>query len=200
MIDTVIFDLSEVYLKGMYGIGHALQSSLKRSHHNIHRVLFFSKHTENYFHGKISEDAFWTNVIKENNWGASVDNLKKAVRDNFTEIPGTRNIIEKLHEKGLKLGLLSVHGKEWIDYCERTFDYHKLFDKTMYSYQVGVSKPNARAYQLILKELDSKPEISLFVDDSRTNITAAKRLGMSAIRFRNSQQLREDLKGYCIEV
>jgi putative hydrolase of the HAD superfamily len=184
----------------MYGIGHALQSYLKRSHHNIHRVLFFSKHTENYFHGKISEDAFWANVIKENKWGASVDDLKKAVRDNFTEIPGTRNIIEELGEQDYKLGLLSVHGREWIDYCESRFDYHKLFDKVMYSYQVGVSKPDARAYQLILKELNSKPEISLFVDDSKTNTTAAKRVGMNAIRFRNSQQLRQDLKSYDIEV
>jgi epoxide hydrolase-like predicted phosphatase len=196
----MVFDLSEVYLKGMYGIGRTLQSHLKRSHHNIHMALFFSKHTKNYFHGKISEDTFWANIIKENRWDASVDYLKSVVRANFEEIPGTRDIIEKLGEKGYKLGLLSVNGREWIEYCESRFDYHKLFDKVMYSYQVGVSKPDARAYQLILKELDSKPGSCLFVDDSKTNITAAKRLGMNAIRFKNSQQLRGDLRNCGIEV
>jgi hypothetical protein len=111
----------------MYGIGNILQSSLKRTHHNIHRALFFSRHTESYFNGKISEDVFWTNVIKENKWNASSDYLKAVVRDNFKEIPGTRDIIEKLGEKGYKLGLLSVHGKEWIDYCDRRFGYHGNF-------------------------------------------------------------------------
>jgi len=200
MIDTIIFDLSEVYLNGILGIENRLVPILGiKNPKEIHLRLEGDKFWD-YMHGKISENEYWTKTLEENKWPLTLDTLKELARKNFQEIPGTRGIIESLKNQGYKLGLLSVHGQEWIDYCEEKFDYHKLFDEISYSFQEGVSKPNKKAYEIILRKLKADPKKTIFTDDSRKNIEAARNLGINAIRFENPKQLIEELKkfGVCI--
>jgi HAD superfamily hydrolase (TIGR01509 family) len=87
-----------------------------------------------------------------------------------------------------------VHGKEWIDYCEKKFDYHKLFCSVTYSFEVGVSKPDPQAFNLILEKLHVTPTECLFIDDSLRNVEAAAKLGINAIQFENSKQLKSELQ------
>lgn len=192
-ITTIIFDLSEVYLTGLYKTEHHLAKLW-----NIEQKEIYEKNKESglfeFFNGKISEDEFWRRVIKNNNWPISLKEIKELVRKNFNEIEGTREIIERLKKKGYKLGLLSVHSKEWVEHCERKFDYHKLFHSISYSFEVAVCKPDKEAYNHILKKLKAKPEECLFIDDQLKNIKAARDLGISAILFKNPEQLKKDLK------
>src|SRR3989338_7059627 len=168
MITTIIFDLSNVYLEGILG-----------SH-----IYFEKKKKEN--NGGL--------LIKKNSWDISVDQLKNAARKNFTEIKGTREIIEKLKKKGYILILLSNNGKEWAEYCERKYSYHKLFKHVVYSYKVGFSKPNKEIFLLVLKKLQVKPQECLFIDDYKNNILAAESLGMKAIQIISSTDLKKKLR------
>jgi len=193
MITTIIFDLAEVYLKGFKGIEHYLEPILKMKPKEIYQKISGEEFIE-FMHGEITEDGFWEKIIKRNGWDLDKKHFKKAIRDNFEEIEGTRDIIEELKKKGFKLGLLSVHSKEWIDYCEDKFDYHKLFDSVLYSFEVAVSKPDKKSYLLILEKLDAKPKECLFIDDRKGNIIGAKELGMETIHFKDSGQLKKELE------
>ena len=124
----------------------------------------------------------------------SCGSIKKAIRNNFAEIKWTREIIEELKNKGYKMGLLSVHAKEWVEYLEKKFDYHKLFHSTMYSFDIGILKPDKRSYLLIMEKLKSKPEECLFIDDSEKNIIAAEELGINVVHFKNPEQLKKELE------
>ena len=197
MITTIIFDLAEVYLKGIKGIEYYLEPILNKKAKDIYLSLKGKKFID-LMHGKITEEEYWSKVIKENNWKINISSLKKAIRNNFNEIEGTRDIIEKLKEKGFKLGLLSVHSKEWIDYCEKKFNFHKLFHSILYSFEIEICKPDERAYKFILKRLKVKPEECLFVDDSPKNIEVAKKLRINTILFKNSNQLKEELSHFLI--
>lgn len=181
-VTTIVFDLAEVLLKGLIGVEQYLEPVLGIKAEEIENKLY-GKELAALFHGEITEEEYWLKIIKKNKWAVDVETLKKAVRDNFQEIPGTREIIRKLKEKGYKLGLLSVHTKEWIDHCVTKFDHNKLFHSTVYSFEVHVSKPDKRAYEIILQKLGSKPEECIFVDDSLKNILAAKELGMGTIQY-----------------
>jgi HAD superfamily hydrolase (TIGR01509 family) len=190
MINTIIFDLSEVYLHGLLGTEERLSKRLGVTVTNPQLLI---PETQDMFNGLITEEAYWTALIKKYAWPITVEELKTMVRENFQEIEGTRAIIEKLKENGYTLGLLSVHTKEWIEHCESEFDYHKLFHSRMYSFEVGVCKPEKRSFELILEELKVKPEDCLFIDDSLTNVTAAKELGITVIQFLSPEQLKADL-------
>ncbi len=192
MISTIIFDLSEVLLSGMYGseakIGQLIGKPVSPDY------LYIQKETWDFFHGKITEDTYWQLIIERSGWELSIPTLKELVRSQMNEIAGTRKIIEKLRAKGYKLGLLSVHAKEWIAHLETKYDYHKHFHQVMYSYQVGVSKPDPQAFKLILESLQVKPTETLFVDDSEENLETAKSLGMHTIHFKNAKELKKELQ------
>lgn len=194
-ISTIIFDLSDVLIKGLEGS----ENLLKKHYKNIHINHFFIKPISDFFSAKISEEEYFKAFNEYNKLNISINILKKAVRDNFTEIEGTREIIKKLKTKNYKLGLLSIHTKEWIEYCERKYKYHHLFNTISYSYH-GVSKPNKESFELVLKQLEAQPNETLFIDDNEKNISAANNLGLNTIKFVNPKQLRGELREYGIQV
>ena len=191
-ITTIIFDLAEVYLKGLLGIGEVLEPILKMDKDKIQSSFRGNELTE-FFHGNFSEEKYLSFVIKKNKWNLDVIALKKVIRDNFIEIDGTREIIESLRKNGYKLGLLSVHSREWVDYCNQKFDFHKLFHSIVYSFEFGISKPDERSYKLILKKLKVCPNECLFIDDQEKNLIPAKKLGINVILFKTPHQLKNDI-------
>ncbi|OGE27660.1 hypothetical protein A3B42_02420 [Candidatus Daviesbacteria bacterium RIFCSPLOWO2_01_FULL_38_10] len=191
MITTIIFDLSNVYLEGILGSHIYFEKKLGTL---VSDEYFYNEGFDKFMLGQLKEDEYWRSVIKKNSWDISVDQLKNAARKNFTEIKGTREIIEKLKKKGYILILLSNNGKEWAEYCERKYSYHKLFKHVVYSYKVGFSKPNKEIFLLVLKKLQVKPQECLFIDDYKNNILAAESLGMKAIQFISSTDLKKKLR------
>lgn len=197
MITTIIFDLSNVYLEGIIGSHKYFEKKLSTP---MSDEYFYNEDFEKFMLGQLTEDEYWRSVIKKNSWDISVDHLKSAARKNFTEIKGTRKIIEDLRQKGYKLGLLSNHAREWVEYCETTYKYHHLFHKVVYSYEIGVSKPNKDIFLNILKKLKVKPEACLFIDDYIKNIETAKELGIQAIQFTSAAKLKKDLMRFKIRL
>jgi epoxide hydrolase-like predicted phosphatase len=63
-----------------------------------------------------------------------------------------------------------------------------MFDETVFSAEVGMAKPDARIYQLILNRLGVEPQEAVFVDDFIENVEGARHLGLHAIHFKNSPQ------------
>lgn len=197
MITTIIFDLSEVYLHGFLGFDQLLN---KRYGTKITQKDLFIQELELLFCGKISEEDYWKTLISKFSLSASAADLEKIVRGNFTEIRGVRKIIEDLKSNNYKLGLLSIHAKEWILYCETRFQYHKLFDHAVYSFDTKYSKPDIRSYKLIMDKFKAKSNECLFIDDSDKNLISAKKIGMATIKFKTARQLRKELRSIKINI
>jgi len=199
MIKTIIFDLAEVYLKGFYGVDEYLKDLLNLKS-NVIKNKLQGPEFRLLMEGKITEDEFWLKVIQRNNWNISIDKFKKAIRNNFDEIEGTRDIIEKLKNNGYKLGLLSDHSREWIAHCNNKFDYHKLFHSTQYSFEVACCKTDKKSFELLLEKLGEKAENCLFIDDNENNIAVAKSIGLNTIQFKNPEQLKKELSSLSINI
>ena len=191
MITTIIFDLSEVYLKGIFGSHTNLEKKLGFS---VADEYFYNEEFNQFMLGQLTEDDYWRSIIRKNSWDISIEALKQIARKNFIEIKGTRKIIEKLKEMEYTLVLLSNHGKEWIEYCEKKYSYHKLFQHIFYSYQLKLSKPNKKIFITLLNTLHLKPQECIFIDDHAKNILAAKKLGLKTILFTSPENLKKELK------
>src|ERR1019366_3710943 len=96
-------------------------------------------------------------------------------------------------QHGLLTAILSNMGDSVLANIEREFDYLSSFDVRVWSYQHNMAKPDPAIYRHLLKELGTRPEETLFIDDKLENIEAARALGMQAIQFTNIDRLREDL-------
>jgi epoxide hydrolase-like predicted phosphatase len=92
-----------------------------------------------------------------------------------------------------KIGMLSNAGGNWL---KELFDEEdiKLFDAVVLSAEIGVSKPDPRAFQIATDRLGVKFEESIFVDDLQHYVEAARALGMKAIHYKNYQQTIDDIE------
>jgi FMN phosphatase YigB (HAD superfamily) len=68
-----------------------------------------------------------------------------------------------------------------------------LFDVQVFSYQLGVLKPDPRAYRAVLAELELPAANAVFVDDALPNVLAAREVGLHALHFTGVAPLATDL-------
>jgi glucose-1-phosphatase len=58
-----------------------------------------------------------------------------------------------------------------------------LCEKAYYSYRLQMRKPDAEIFHYVLDDSSLKPEETLFVDDSKVNIDAARQLGIESFHL-----------------
>lgn len=147
-----------------------------------------------FFEGRITEEEFWEKKIALLKLGTSVEGLKAAVRKAIAvELPGVLGIVRGLRGR-YKTALNSNFPKEWFEYVRGELNFDEFFDAYFVSGYMGVSKPDERAYSVMLRQFGIKPGECLFIDDKARNTDAAKKLGINVIVFRDSGQLREDME------
>jgi FMN phosphatase YigB (HAD superfamily) len=76
-----------------------------------------------------------------------------------------------------------------------------VVDIALASFEIGVTKPNRRAYEILLDRIGATdPTTVLFVDDHKVNVDAAKEVGMQGFHFdsdgRTMNDTYKDLCGY----
>jgi epoxide hydrolase-like predicted phosphatase len=80
-----------------------------------------------------------------------------------------------------RTGLLSnsMHGARRVE--EERFRFSEMFDVIIYSHEIGIVKPDRRAYGVLLGRLDVTPDELIFIDDKQANVDAASRLGIHGL-------------------
>jgi len=198
-IEHIIFDLSEVLITGIKDTGIALREKHQLEIDGPKMDWAQEKHplltplVKEFFHGTVSEDEYVNDVIAKYPQIGDAPWLKQHIRENFVEVEGTRDVVIRLRKLGYKLSILSNHSKEWLDHCEEKFNFHHLFDDRVYSYEIGASKPDPRAYKAVLTQLKTAADRCLFIDDSDINTGAAEALGFRTIVFTTASELERDL-------
>ncbi|WP_375389494.1 HAD family hydrolase [uncultured Amnibacterium sp.] len=114
--------------------------------------------------------------------GATSEVLAEMRADFWDEYCGTANTtligaLQALHGS-VGLAILSNSGDGAREEEERRFGFAALFEPICYSHELGVSKPDPRAFRLTLDQMHAAPEDVLFIDDHQPNIEAAQRLGL----------------------
>lgn len=100
---------------------------------------------------------------------------------------------QKLKQRGILTAILSNMGDTVLANMQRELTWLNRFDVQVWSYQLHMAKPDAAIYRHVLKQLGTKPEETLFIDDKQVNIDAADALGMKGVLFTIVDQLRADL-------
>jgi putative hydrolase of the HAD superfamily len=98
-----------------------------------------------------------------------------------------------LKQHGLLTAILSNMGDDVLASVERAFAWIDRFDVLVWSYQLGIAKPNPAIYRHTLDKLGVQPEETLFIDDKQENVEAAQALGIQALLYLSVNQLRADL-------
>jgi len=101
-------------------------------------------------------------------------------------------LIEELKESGIRIGMLSNIDDRYTKLI-RDFGFYEPFDPCLLSCEMGLEKPDPKAYELLLKALNLPPKEIVFIDDKVENVEAAKAMGIDAILYTSEPQLRDEL-------
>lgn len=94
-------------------------------------------------------------------------------------------MIQDLKDKGYKVYYLSNWSAWTHDLLQEAgkFDFLKLMDGGVFSYDVGYMKPDEEIYKILLNKYKINPEEAIFFDDREENIEAANKMGIHGVHF-----------------
>lgn len=80
-----------------------------------------------------------------------------------------------------------------IDYLQNEFSIWNMFDGIVVSCRIQKVKPEIEIFEHLLDEYQLATTETVFIDDTRENLTAASSLGIRTVRFLDPSQCRSDL-------
>ena len=196
MIKNIIFDMSEVIISGYHGVEKILEQQYAIPEEEWERQrLSKNELFLNLMRGNLSEEEYLEELLKGTNWNISVEQLKTAIRQNLNQpVPGTMEIVKQLKAKGkYQLILLSDHAREWMEYIEENNKDLEIFDKKIFSYDIGAVKSDEQTFKIVLEKAAIVADETLFIDDYEKNIENTEAVGIHGIVFENAEQLRKTL-------
>ena len=109
------------------------------------------------------------------------------------EEKNTVNILEALNKQYSIWLLSNTNPKHIQDEIEKRYLFPSLVSGAVYSFDVGVRKPEKEIYEIAMQRANANPQECLFIDDLLENIQAAKQIGIEGIHFISSEQLKQEL-------
>ena len=135
--------------------------------------------------GKIDATQFRDGIREITNNSALTDTqIDAAWNSLLIGVPeGHHELLLQLKDK-YRTFLLSNNNTIHYTYCMNVIrekygvaDNAGFFEKTYYSHLVGMRKPDAEIFELVMKEQQLNPGETLFIDDSPQHLATAKQLG-----------------------
>lgn len=150
-----------------------------------------------YDEGKLSGVTFWEKFARESGLALTAGDLAELNRLDArmwtTENPAMVKWQQQLKARGLRTAILSNMGDSVLESILVAFPWIQNFDVLVWSFQLGIAKPDPAIYRHTLERLGTRAEETLFVDDRRVNVEMARALGLAAIEFTTAERVRQEL-------
>lgn len=143
-----------------------------------------------------TDDQFWISfayrkgISLPKNWQ---EIYKEVIKKSLGADEKMYKLVDEIKQNNIKTGLLSNIRKDWAKTVQSN-GLFLAFDPCILACDIGVEKPDPKAYQILLKILNLSANDVIFIDDKLENIEAAKIMGIDAIRFESSEQIRKELQ------
>ncbi|MET9563804.1 HAD family hydrolase [Streptomyces tauricus] len=124
--------------------------------------------------------------------GLDAPQIESFMADLWEEYLGSPNVELIEYVRGLRsrcrLGILSNSfvGARELETAMYRFD--ELVEQIFYSHEIGVCKPDPRAFDMTCARLEVRPADCLFIDDYDVNIDAARAAGLRAHLFEDNER------------
>ena len=194
MIDTIIFDFGDIFinLDKQATIDAFEKLGLQHWNDDLNQLnLQFEK-------GQITEEHFLLSIQKHIP-NASIADISSAWNAILLDFPLRRlEFLQKL-SKQYRLFLLSNTDAIHIATFEREngasfySDFYQCFEKVYFSFEMGMRKPDAEIFNLVLANHNLSPKHTLFVDDKKENTDAALSVGLKVWNLQVGQEDVTDL-------
>jgi 2-haloacid dehalogenase len=92
-------------------------------------------------------------------------------------------VFHRLKRAGVPVHALSNYNRQKFDIACELFPFLRTFDELVLSGDVGLVKPDAEIFELLISRCGMDVGRTVFIDDSIANVATAARLGFATIHF-----------------
>lgn len=100
-------------------------------------------------------------------------------------------LVDSWRADGYRVCLATNQDLGRAEYMKNEVGYDRRMDGGYYSCDLGVGKPSARYFEIVLEDLGVEPGQVVFFDDSASNVRAARALGISAKQWKRGDDVAE---------
>src|SRR3954469_8372182 len=119
----------------------------------------------------------------------------KEAKQLVTPLPGARDLVHALHERGLRVALATSGQQDDVDHIRKVLHADQWIDVVVNSSEVDESKPAPDIFSLARKRLGAPASETVVVGDTVWDVQAAAACGVPCIGVRTGgiaeQELRE---------
>lgn len=93
-------------------------------------------------------------------------------------------IMQKLKQTGVPVHAISNYNRQKFDIARALFPFLNDFDELVLSGDVGLVKPDAAIFELLIRRRNLDVRRTVFIDDSAENVATARKLGFATVHFK----------------
>ena len=194
-IKAVIFDMGGVLLRTVEPKPREeLAATFGVTRDELEAFVFNSDSSHQSEIGEISDKDHWKKVFLH--FGQSFNDYIKVYDQYFAGDAIDEKLLsfaESLKPE-FKLGLLS---NAWVNarpLISARFSFIDAFDVSIFSYEVGIRKPDRKIYQTIVDKMNVSASEALFIDDMPVNVAGAKATGLQSLLFEGREETVAKIK------
>jgi epoxide hydrolase-like predicted phosphatase len=171
---------------------------------NSSLLLEFWRQSDTYHQGKMSDEDFYkqacellqTCALNQKQFFDSFNSVISHINEDILDL------IKKMrtNNKIKVLCLSNVNFSHWNFLMQLYPKILDCFDDYILSFEVHLTKPDVRIFELAIKRTGCKPKEIVFIDDGLNNIHSAREKGINGIKFTNLENLIHDLKKFEIKI
>jgi glucose-1-phosphatase len=180
MIETIIFDFGNIFIDLNKNATLEAFKKLGLNEWSADLDLLNQK----YELGKINELEF-IKGIQARIPNADILDIRQAWNEQIGDFPLNRLEFLQLIKSEFRLLLLSNADNTHIERFEHMVglsfsrDFYSSFEKTYFSFDISLRKPDVNVFKFILNNHNISPKTTLFIDDTFEHIESAKSLGIN---------------------
>jgi FMN phosphatase YigB (HAD superfamily) len=197
MISTIIFDLNYTLVGIRFDDPERrYDQALGVSQENFFKAAF--KYWQDYEIGKFGQDNLFNFICRD--LGISqqyVSLVLQLFSEDVYLIEGMDEVLERLFGK-YRLLLLAGDGEDLLHMKLDKFNLTRYFAGIYCTCCERLHKNNPQIYRNVLAKERVNPSSCIYIDDRPDFIRLARDAGMNAILFKDSSQLKKDLREYLI--
>lgn len=194
MIKAITFDLDGVYFfsQSFENFKTALPKKVA-DEDKVNWVLYKSPEMLNFKTGKMEENDYWNFVRKELGVNIGNEAIFKLLRDSYKINPEVKKYVLQVKSRGLKTCICSNNFVTRVRELNNKFAFLEDFDVRVFSYEVGIMKPDKGIFEALIRECGINPEEIVYADDDESKLHGAIDLGINAFVYEGFDKFKQKI-------
>ena len=186
MIKAITFDLDGVYFtQDSFKKFKSIFPTNNADPDFVEHVLKKSDEMMNFKKGIMTETEYWEYVNKSFGQNLSIDEITNLLMEAYSTNQNVVDYVKKVRSEGIKTCICTNNFPTRINALNKKFNFLTDFDVQVFSYEVGINKPDPKIFQELINNSGVLPSELFYADDNQSCVDSAKFLGINAIFYTN---------------